>query len=192
MTIKEIEELAEMSRSNIRFYEAEGLLSPIRSSNGYRDYSQDDLDILKKIKLLRSLHMSIEEIKSLHKGERELSVVLEQQLSKLSKEKEDLDKAQVVCKNMYQDGTEYESLDAEKYLQNLKHFEKAYTTYREESKFSWDTYWDTREAYEDTLPKVQAPWRRFFARIMDEAFYSTIWSTFMIVVLDVNLMNRGS
>lgn len=77
MTIKEIEELAEMPRANIRFYEAEGLLSPARSVNGYRDYSQKDLSVLKKIKLLRSLHMSLEEIKSLHTGQKELSVVLE-------------------------------------------------------------------------------------------------------------------
>ena len=52
MTIKEIEELAGMPRANIRYYEAEGLLSPVRSENGYRDYSEEDLSILKKIKLL--------------------------------------------------------------------------------------------------------------------------------------------
>ena len=94
MTIKEIEELAGMPRANIRYYEAEGLVSPTRSENGYRDYSKEDLSILKKIKLLRSLHMSMEEIKALHTGEQELSVVLEQQIKKLSAEKENLDKAQ--------------------------------------------------------------------------------------------------
>ena len=66
MTIKEIEELAGMPRANIRYYEEQGLLSPARSENGYRDYSTEDLKILQKIKLLRSLHMSMEEIKALH------------------------------------------------------------------------------------------------------------------------------
>ena len=82
MTIKEMEELAEMPRANIRFYEAEGLLSPARNVNGYRDYSQEDLLVLRKIKLLRSLHMSLEDIKALHTGKQELSVVLEQQTTR--------------------------------------------------------------------------------------------------------------
>ncbi|MDR3784395.1 MAG: MerR family transcriptional regulator, partial [Dysosmobacter sp.] len=42
-------------RANIRYYEAEGLLAPARSGNGYRDYSEEDLRTLEKIKLLRRL-----------------------------------------------------------------------------------------------------------------------------------------
>lgn len=48
MTIKEIESLSCMTRANIRFYESEGLLSPVRMENGYRDYSEKDLAVLKK------------------------------------------------------------------------------------------------------------------------------------------------
>lgn len=192
MTIKEIEELAEMPRANIRFYEAEGLLSPARSVNGYRDYSQEDLSVLKKIKLLRSLHMSLEEIKALHTGKQELSVALEQQISKLSSDKEKLHKAQIVCESMYRDGTNYNNLDAEKYLWNLKHGVNTHATSAKTQQFSWESYWDTREAYEDTLPTIQAPWRRFFARTLDEAFYTIIWYCFLILVFDMNLANRGS
>lgn len=191
MTIKEMEALAEMPRANIRFYEAEGLLSPARNVNGYRDYSQEDLAVLRKIKLLRSLHMSLEDIKALHTGQQELSVALEHQIQKLSDDKEDLDKAQSVCQIMYKDGTAYKDLDAEKYLSDLKYGVNTYTVKRDD-KFSWEAYWDTREAYEDTLPKVQAPWRRFFARTLDEAFYSTSWSCFLILALDMNLVNRSS
>jgi len=192
VTIKEMEELAEMPRANIRFYEAEGLLSPVRSVNGYRDYSQEDLSILRKIKLLRSLHMSLEDIKALHTGQQELSSVLEQQIRKLSDDKEDLDKAQTVCEIMYQDGIQYDDLDAEKYLANLKHGVNTYNTSQNTERFSWETYWDTREAYEDTLPKIQAPWRRFFARMLDEALYSVFWSCFLILVLDINLVKRSA
>ena len=49
MTIKEIETRSGMTRANIRFYEAEGLLSPERCENGYRDYSEEDLKVLKRI-----------------------------------------------------------------------------------------------------------------------------------------------
>ena len=44
MTIKELEALVGMTRANIRFYEQEGLISPTRLPNSYRDYSQEDAD----------------------------------------------------------------------------------------------------------------------------------------------------
>ena len=192
MTIKEIEELAEMSRANIRFYESEGLLSPVRNANGYRDYSEEDLLVLKKIKLLRSLHISLEEIKALHTGTKELSAALEQQIKQLSEEKKELDKAQVVCEGMYRDGAHYENLNVEKYLSDLKYGEISSAKSGTACQYSWESYWETREAYEDTLPKVQSPWRRYFARMLDEAMYSAIWYCILALVLDVNLTNRGT
>ena len=43
MTIKEIETLSGLPRANIRYYESEGLISPKRAENGYREYSQADV-----------------------------------------------------------------------------------------------------------------------------------------------------
>ena len=57
MTIKEVEELSNMTRANIRFYEKEGLITPQRDSNGYRNYTEQDVDILKRIRLLRTVHL---------------------------------------------------------------------------------------------------------------------------------------
>ena len=37
MTIAELERRSGMTRANIRFYEGEGLISPARRENGYRD-----------------------------------------------------------------------------------------------------------------------------------------------------------
>ena len=65
MTIKEVEELSNMTRANIRFYEKEGLITPQRDSNGYRNYTEQDVDILKRIRLLRTVHLGLEEIRSL-------------------------------------------------------------------------------------------------------------------------------
>ena len=67
MTIKEIETLSGLSRANIRYYESEGLLEPKRSGNGYRDYSDADLTALLRIRLLRSLDFSLEDIRALRK-----------------------------------------------------------------------------------------------------------------------------
>ena len=112
MTIKDIETESGMSRANIRFYEAEGLLNPERLTNGYREYSEEDLEILKRIKLLRTLHISLEEIKSLHTGERTLVDTLDQHLKKLQKDKTDIEQAQEVCKVMRNEGVQYQTLDA--------------------------------------------------------------------------------
>lgn len=66
MTIKEVEKLTGLSRSNVRFYEKEKLIVPVRNErNGYRDYSNSDIENLKKIAYLRTLGISIEDIRSI-------------------------------------------------------------------------------------------------------------------------------
>lgn len=181
MTIKEIEELAGMPRANIRYYEEQGLLNPTRGANGYRDYSEEDLAVLKKVKLLRSLHMSLDEIKTLHTGQQVLSVALERQIQKLSVEKEEAHKAQSVCETMYRDGTKYETLDSEKYLSALK----------ETQSFTEARYWSTNESKTDRIPRVQAPWRRYFARALDWAVYSLIWDCILMFGFHINIANLG-
>ena len=76
MTSKEMEARSGVARANIRYYEAEGLLTPARMKNGYRDYSEEDLALLEKIKLLRRLGVSVQELKELRAGQAELSAVL--------------------------------------------------------------------------------------------------------------------
>ena len=70
MTSKEMESRSGVPRANIRYYEAEGLLSPARRGNGYRDYSEEDLRTLEKIKLLRRLGVSVEELRPWGRGRR--------------------------------------------------------------------------------------------------------------------------
>lgn len=50
MKINEIETLLGQSRANIRFYEKEGLLTPARNENGYREYSEGDIATLKNFR----------------------------------------------------------------------------------------------------------------------------------------------
>lgn len=69
MRINEVERLVGITKRNIRFYEKEGLLSPGRSSeNGYRDYSEADVETLKQVKLFRKLNLPLEEIRRLQAG----------------------------------------------------------------------------------------------------------------------------
>ena len=68
MKINEVEQLVGVTKRNIRFYEKEGLLSPGRTDNGYRDYGEEDVEALRKIKLLRKLGVPLEEIRRMQQG----------------------------------------------------------------------------------------------------------------------------
>ena len=60
MKINEVEALVGITKKNIRFYEAEGLLTPRRNSeNGYRDYGDEDVAVLRRIKLMRKLGLPL-------------------------------------------------------------------------------------------------------------------------------------
>lgn len=175
MTIKEIEARSGMTRANIRFYETEGLLSPQRSENGYRDYSEEDLNILMRIKLLRTLDISLEEIKAIHNKEHNLEAALEKHLKKLETEKQHLEQSQNVCRIMRDDRVRYETLNAQFYMDAMQKNEAP-------------PVYDMKV---DVIPKVQAPWRRYFARTLDLSIYSAIWNIILMLVFRVNLSNRG-
>ena len=80
MTIKEVEELTGLSRSNVRFYEKERLIFPSRNEkNGYRDYSESDVENIKKIAYLRTLGISIEDIRNIIEEKESLHKVIQNQ-----------------------------------------------------------------------------------------------------------------
>ena len=168
MTIKEIETLSGMSRANVRYYESEGLLEPRRSSNGYRDYSEDDLTALLRIRLLRSLDFSLEDVRALQRGETALSDALERQLAALEQKEESLRRSREVCREMRADGADYATLDAPKYLDALSKRSEALNN-------------APAVPSEDAVPKVTAPWRRFFARALDTAVYSLLWQLILLL-----------
>ena len=113
MTIKEIETLSGLPRANIRYYEAEGLITPRRVENGYRDYSQADADALLRIKLLRALGLTIEQIKTLACGEASLDAVLADRLQAMRQEQNALEQAEQIAKQLRQAKEDYQTLNAE-------------------------------------------------------------------------------
>ena len=170
MTIKQIEAQSGMSRANIRYYEAEGLLSPARNPNGYRDYSEADLEELKKIRLLRSLHVPLEQIRALHDGTGDLDATLRAHLSELESMQEELDRSQKVCREILGSRESYRTLDAQKYLDSLDLPPQSLSVVPPAS---------SRES-------LHAPWRRFFARSFDLAVCGTLWDAFLILVCNYN------
>ena len=62
MRIGELARRAGVRTSTIRFYEARGLLPPAaRSANGYRDYGDHDLQVVRFINRAQSLGFSLED-----------------------------------------------------------------------------------------------------------------------------------
>lgn len=62
MLRNEIQEKTGLTRKAIEYYEEKGLIKPLKLENGYRDYSDKDLEILNKISLFRKIGLSISEI----------------------------------------------------------------------------------------------------------------------------------
>ncbi|MEG0365488.1 MAG: MerR family transcriptional regulator [Coprobacillus sp.] len=62
MKTKEVCDKYHVSRKALRLYEEKGFIKPSRDESFYRDYSEDDLEIIKKIILLRKMEFSLEEI----------------------------------------------------------------------------------------------------------------------------------
>lgn len=116
MNIKQIEEKSGMPRANIRYYEQQGLLTPARAGNNYRDYSGEDLTTLARIRLLRQLGLSVETIRRLQSGEESLPDVLAARMDELAAGAAAAETARTVCAALRADGADYATLDAEKYL----------------------------------------------------------------------------
>ena len=100
MTIKEVEQLLEVPRATIRFYEKENLIKPVRESNGYRDYSEYDVGRLKQIILLRKIGFSVTDIEDVLDEARTLDEVLEENLVRLGKQIEELNGAVLLSKRL--------------------------------------------------------------------------------------------
>jgi len=65
MLIKEVCKECKLTKKAVEYYEQEGLISPKIDENGYRNYSAEDVSILKEIGVLRKLGISIAEIKGI-------------------------------------------------------------------------------------------------------------------------------
>ena len=163
MTIKEMEEKTGISRSNIRFYEAEGLICPNRRENGYRDYSEENAEVLMKVKLLRSMEVPLDHVKAVFFGEKRLNEVLNELEAELDRRQAHQERARLILRQLRQSDTEFDSLDPEVLLPML----------------------DSEAAVEDAPPRLNLPWRRFWARRFDYFLYGA-----MITLLTHDFMYR--
>lgn len=177
MTIKELEQRTGMARANIRYYENEGLITPERLTNGYRDYSEEDVRTLEKIKLLRQLHMDIDTIRLVQRGELTLEQAMFSLLTRLEGDKAAIGRAAEVCRQLEQSGVEYAALEPEPWLKQLE--------------------MPKRQTLPDPEPPVctpppeesdhgcrarSHPWMRLLARGVDMTLYQTLFYVVMLAV----------
>ena len=90
--IKEAAQLSGVSVKTLHHYDKIGLLVPLKSENGYRTYSQEDLERLQVILYYKYLGFSLEKIAELLKEDRsDLLPHLTRQLDYLTRERQHLD-----------------------------------------------------------------------------------------------------
>lgn len=175
MNIKEVETRSGMARANIRYYEQEGLLCPARLENGYRDYSEEDLNTLARIRLLRQLGVPLERIRDLQSGAASLPQVAAAQAETLAAQA-----AIEICRAICDDGAEYATLDAALYENGPRRIpeQKAADPWEgaegRESKTAWQDpeqpVYIGAHAVKETaqgLPPVRSPLRRCGALVFD-------------------------
>lgn len=167
MTIRDVELATGMTRANIRFYEEQGLINPERQQNGYREYDQIHVDILLRVKLLRSLEMPLEKIRQLQTGETDMVAALDTQIALLSHKRQSLENAQRVCREMRTDRVQFATLDAQRYLRSMESPPSVQTALAA-----------------DIQPQIKSPWRRYFARTLDIFFCGLLVSLAEIYLAD--------
>ena len=120
MKINEVEAAVGVTKKNIRFYEEEGLITPSREpGNGYRSYSQADVERLRRIKLLRKLDVPLADIREMLEGRKTLAEGMAQQLERLSTRRKDLNEAIGFCEMLEKDTVSLNELDVEQTLARL-------------------------------------------------------------------------
>lgn len=175
MQIRELEQITKLERPTIRYYEQEGLIQPIRRENGYRDYSQEDLDTLLKIKLLRQLGMPIEMIRDLQQGRESFSQALNEQIRRLETQKQLIDRAERICMQMLDDGVSYDQLDAGYYLEMLSRPALNEPVFKPKPVLEFQS---------DIMREVH-PFRRYIARMIDYSWLQIIVQVIVFYVFRI-------
>lgn len=131
LKINEVEALVGITKKNIRFYEAEGLLTPRRNSeNGYRDYGDEDVAVLRRIKLMRKLGLPLEDIRQMLSGAHTVGDGMRRHLVTLERERQNLDAAAKLCGELADCQERLDALDADALLEEMAEMEQSGTTFQ--------------------------------------------------------------
>lgn len=124
MKINQVEELVGITKKNIRFYEAQGLVRPERDpSNGYREYTLRDVEQLQRVKLLRKLDVPCEEIRRVTAGELSFPACMRAHADALEARQSDLARMREMCARLAAE-EDLAQLNAADYLDAMRRLEQ--------------------------------------------------------------------
>lgn len=172
MQIQTIEQKTGLDRATIRYYEQEGLIKPQRLQNGYRDYSEQNLQDLQKIKLMRQIGLSLDTVLQLMEGKEELKAVLNNQIIVLKEHKTQVENAEAICHMIIKDNASYKTIDPSKY----------FTVSRDKKYIESDV---TDTPHIDYVYSEAHPVRRYVGRYLDQLLSSAILMLIFIVILRI-------
>ncbi len=134
MKINEVEAQVGITKKNIRFYEEQGLLSPRRNSeNGYRDYGEAEVAVLRQIKLMRKLGVPLEEIRRMQAGGT-VADGMRRHLVTLERERKSLEQSIQLCGSLKDREERLDALDAAALLEEMERLEQTGTTFQDKQK----------------------------------------------------------
>lgn len=116
MLINETSKITNLTKKAIDYYIEQRLVSPVFLDNGYRDFREEDLEVLKKISVLRRLGLSVEEIRLVLKDDTNSALERIALQKELSLEREEAKKAFIDELSM---GKSYAEIDAQ--LRAIEH-----------------------------------------------------------------------
>ena len=94
----EVQNKTGLTRKAIEYYEEKGIIDPVRLENGYRDYSEKDVEILEKVALFTKLGLNLKEIREIIFDEGNLSSVLRTRQYELSVEEKKKEILEMIVK----------------------------------------------------------------------------------------------
>lgn len=98
MLRNEVQNKTGLTRKAIEYYEGKGIIDPVRLENGYRDYSEKDVEILEKVALFTKLGLNLKEIREIIFGDGNLSSVLRTKQYELSVEEKKKEILEMIVK----------------------------------------------------------------------------------------------
>lgn len=125
MKIKELENILSISRSNIRFYEKQGLFSPERKDNNYREYTNQDIEVLKKIIIFRKMGFTVEEIKLIQNNDLPFAEAIANAQRRIEDEIEQLNGSLKLIKQVAQENLSFDEIDIDEHWNTISESEKS-------------------------------------------------------------------
>ena len=99
MRLNEVIKQVDLSKRAIKFYEEKGLLKTKRDSNGYRNYTKNDISLLKEISSYRKMGIGLSDIKKILNDKSVLKQILIEKKKEITTSKNELEALEKFIEN---------------------------------------------------------------------------------------------